>query len=401
VPRTGEHSSELLAGQARLFKLRQKFEKRKAPPNKRETAVDHGRSPHSPSYSSLAIPQQLPAHLGWNSANVTAVVRGKAKQDTTPQAPINREISQHQVKFKPNASENQSIKLFPDLVLKLLENGKESPGRIWLLLRHLDKLGCGWHTIHEVKQLLSTKSSPFRVCSWRQLRNLLNQGESLFWHRTNGRIWLHSLAKVVQALNLPRLTMRPVTMPVEILTQTIGKVRAHFYATFHSSRTDPKMANGPQKPISRKTITKLTHVHKRTQRRYEKITRVRQQNHFAVAGKATAENLERYSWQHGRASFQLTDYKGYQGKPGGCYTAWQLPNSYSGPHPLAPKGKQKRINQALSDLFMKGMTGNGQGRFETRYYANGRIAAKACNRQMTPELYWYDYQLKMWHFLKS
>jgi hypothetical protein len=178
-------------------------------------------------------------------------------------------------------------------------------------------------------------------------------------------------------------------------------VRAHFYATFHSSRTKNTKASTAEKPISRSTVAQITQVQVRTQRRYEKIARVQKRSHYAFAGKMSAEKNEEFSWQRGNAFFKFTDFKGLQGKPGNCYAAWQLPNSYAGPHQLAPKGKQKQINQALSDLFMKGMTGNKQGQFERRYFANGRLAAKAFNRQTNKELYWYDHQLKIWHFLKN
>ena len=44
----------------------------------------------------------------------------------------------------------------------------------------------------------------------------------------------------------------------------------------------------------------------------------------------------------------MKDFRGYQGKKGKTYLAWQLPNSYGGGHQQRPKGRQKRINRRLT-----------------------------------------------------
>ncbi|MCZ7668741.1 MAG: hypothetical protein M5U34_16855 [Chloroflexi bacterium] len=56
--------------------------------------------------------------------------------------------------------------------------------------------------------------------------------------------------------------------------------------------------------------------------------------------------------------------------------AWQLPNSYRVALAHRPKGRQKRINQMLSDLFMKGMTGNAQQVIEKRYFGDAARAVR-------------------------
>jgi hypothetical protein len=270
-----------------------------------------------------------------------------------------------------------------------------------LLLRYLDDNGRGWLHLETVKTWLTAPSSPWRVCGWRQLRNLLNQGEGNFWVRAHGRIWLRSVANVAVALQLPRLTLRPVELPVTVLTESIGQVRAQLYASFHSSRMIRTNEARPCAPIARATIADQTCVQPRTQRRYEKSARVRVKHHFAVGSQIGSEMGENIAWQHGSATFRLNDKKGRQGKIGQSYLAWQLPNSYTGPHPAQPQGQQKRINQVLSDLFMQGMTGNGQGRLEKRFYGHGRAAAAAYSRGVDHDIYWYDGRVQVWHCLEN
>ena len=305
-----------------------------------------------------------------------------------------------------------SIKLYPDIAAGMFQQELTAAGRVWLLLRHLDGDGRGWLDMVAVRAQLTGTESPWRVCGWRQLRNLLAEGESIFWVREDGRpanggrIWLRSAAHVAAALQVPRLALLPVALPVSVLILPIGQVRAHLYAAFHSSRAGQVAQGQSAAPIARDTIASLTHIIPRTQRRYEKAARVRASRNFAIGGKINGTAFEEAAWQHGRATFRLNDSKGSQGTKNQSYVAWQLPNSYTGPHRLQPKGQQKRINQALSDLFMQGMTGNGQGHMEKRFYGHGRAAAQAYNRGITQDIYWSDGRrgngrTNIWHCLAA
>lgn len=284
----------------------------------------------------------------------------------------------------------------------MLQHQLAAPGRVWLLLRFLDHLGKGWLSEAEIKTKLTGSRAAYPVCGWRQMRNLLAQGESVFWQRQNGRVWLRSPEKVAQSLAITRFSLPPVALPVTALTAGMRQVRAHLYATFHSSRTPAKAGSAAMAaPIARSTIAQLTHVQIRTQRRYDKIARVKTRRNLAIIGKSTPCRREKAGWQYGQAAFQLQDKKGKLGKKGQTYIACQLPNSYAGPHHRQAKGQQKRINQALSDLFMQGMTGNGQGRLEKRFYAHGRDAAAAYNRGTRQAIFWYDGQAQIWHHLAA
>ncbi len=196
------------------------------------------------------------------------------------------------------------------------------------------------------------------------------------------------------------------------MTQGIGTVRAHFYASFHSGRTSITSGKQEAKPIARETIKKLCNISRHTQRKYEKIARVGKHHNFAIGPQANPTNLKHLAWQKGQALFQLTDQKGKQGPPGITYLAWQLPNQYFGPHTHQPRGQQKRINRKLADLFTKGMTGNGEDMVESngiirskRFYGNGRMAVKAYNQQSSQEdIYWCSKQFnghntRFWHCL--
>lgn len=391
----GDRSTELLAAQQRLEQLQQQARERRLAAGLPVGQRDYGRTPpQSPSLSHIAT--QLPPHLGWESAAVTAVVRKGIQKEGIRDWRLEIEDCQTISNLQSPISTNETIKLYPDVAIGMLRQKQERAGRVWLLLRHLDNRGQGWLDLETIKTKLTGNGAVWPVCGGRQLRNLLNQGEGVFWVRADGRLWLRSVAKVAAALQVSKLTLKPVAMPVKVLTRTIGEVRAHFYAAFHSSRGMKAC-----KPIARETVAELTHVQPRTQRRYEKWARVKQQPHFAVGGRATAETIEATAWQHGRATFQLKDYRGKQGKPGQEYMAWQLPNSYAGPHDSQPRGQQKRINQALSVLFTQGMTGNGHGHTERRFFGHGRLAAQAYNRGVEHDIYWFDGRIGVWHCLES
>jgi len=374
--------------------------------------------------------EAVPAHLGWGSDAVTAVIRRHGQQETdcveddqdwlARLADLSRAELRETAVAKPTSTTNTTpatpnnpksairnpksddwVKLYPDIGLGMLRQEMAAPGRLWLMLRYLDQQGSGQIRIDIMRQRLTPKSSTLRLCGKRQLRNLLRDGEGVFWTRDKEHVWLFSAARVAYALDVERLTGQPVGVPVSALLDGIGSFRAHLYAAFHSGRTKETL-HGTQAcpersrramPIARDTLAGLSGVGESSQRAYETRAGVKVQANFAVGELAQEENRENRAWAQGQALFELKDYRGQQGKKGKTYLAWQLPNTYIGKHQKRPKGRQKRINRKLKDLVMKGMPGNVGGTSETQkpekvYYPNGKLAAKAYGRDPERELYW-------------
>jgi hypothetical protein len=234
---------------------------------------------------------------------------------------------------------------------------------VWLLLRHADAAGRGAMSEKEVARLLTGADSAQRICGRRQLANLLAAGDGLFWQRRAGRVWLRSAARVAAGLGVARLGGSPVGLPLAALTGSIGRVRAHLYASFHSGRQRTDLRTGrpqPRGPIARATLTALSAAAPNSQRAYERRAGVGRRSAVALGPPAAAVDEKEVAWRRGRALFHLRDTKGRHGRPGAVYLAWQLPNEYTGPHATLPRGRQKRLNRALADLFHNGMTGNGE-----------------------------------------
>jgi hypothetical protein len=306
------------------------------------------------------------------------------------------------------------IKLYPDIALALLRERLVAPGRLWLLLGYIDPSGRGWVDVDLARGRLTKQGSPLRLVGWRQMRKLLARGDGLFWQRDGRRIWLRSPLKVAASLRISHLSYRPVGLPVAELLQSIGQVRAHFYASFHSGRGREKAGNEHPAPIARATLGALCQTSRRTQRAYERRVGVQTQRNFAIGKPLTVADHQDQAWQRGRAVFQLNDRNGRAGRKGAAYTAWQLPNSYLGPHKKQPKGRQKRMNRKLADLFMKGMTGNGEranqinGDGDRRFFNSGATATTKYNRCPDGDIYWPcrehssspgSRQRQLWHCL--
>ncbi|UCG24426.1 MAG: hypothetical protein JSW55_20285, partial [Chloroflexota bacterium] len=235
----------------------------------------------------------------------------------------------------------------------------------------------------------------------------------LFWIRDNRRLWLRSPLKVAAALGVDRLSGRPVALPVSTLLQSIGLVRAHFYASFHSGRTPKKSKSTRAAPIARSTLQALCQTSRSTQRQYEKKAGVRKQRNFAVGKRLTVADFQNQAWDRGRAALHFKDHTGRVGREGTEYTAWQLPNSYVGPHETSSRGRQKRMNRKLADLLVKGMTGNDKQADHTepagaagrrRFFDNGVTAAASYNRCPDQDVYWRarrssTTRCQAWHWL--
>jgi hypothetical protein len=266
----------------------------------------------------------------------------------------------------------------------MLRQGQSSAGRIWLLLRYLDQTGRGWVTVDEARQQLTRKGADLRVVGWRQLRNLLHEGDELYWHRDEERIWLWGAARVATALDVERLTGLPVALPVTGLLNGMMTANAHLYASFHSGRKS-------NNPISRETLENVSGISARMQCLYDEITGTEKKRNIAIGEAHTPESVENRAFKHGGAMFSFTDYYGRQGPAKRHYIAWHLPNSYTGCHTKLQKGRQRKINKRI-DLVNIRARGNDVGvdPIKRVFHDGAAKAVKAHERNDKIDAYWYS-----------
>ncbi len=395
-------ASALRAAQQRLLVLRQQSRQQRAAVGLPSQTDEQGRrvgADDLPAFSPI-LPT-LPRHLGWHSQPVTQHLQKNCLPYAAQQPAAQPALQQRPLllpAYSPpdNDTKEAHITLYPDLALAMLRQGHAASGRIWLLLRHLDQEGRGWLSLAEARQQLTTPTAPWRVCGWRQLRNLLAQGDGIFWQRQRERIWLRSVPNAAAALGVSALATPAVLLPAHHLRQKIGAVRAHFYASFHSSRVKTTRSGRAQAaPIARITLEKLSLVTRHTQRRYEKTAGIQRQINIAVGAPPTPTEEQARASQHGHALFHFTDRRGKVGQAGQTYLAWQLPNSYSGPHAQRAPGQRRRLNRQLAVLLHEGITGNdktGSGirrnRSRQRFFSQGSQAVRHYNHTPDEDAYW-------------
>lgn len=274
----------------------------------------------------------------------------------------------------------ETLILHPTLATALLGHELAAAGRIYFLLRYLDASNQGWVTLETARERLADVSSPLRVCGWRRLRQLLHEGEGVLWQRDNARIWLTGAAKVAHKLGCQRLTGKAVEIPIKALLGGIQQVRAHFYASFHSGRAAA--------PISRETLRTITSVPERSQRLYDHVARIKRQTNLAIGEKYNHLNNEERCWQQGNGVFPFLDANGQRGAANGEYLAWQLPNSYQGPHQQHGHRSRKRLNQQLADLRNNVAVGNDKPKIDRVFWSDGAAAARAYNRNASQDHFW-------------
>ncbi len=270
-----------------------------------------------------------------------------------------------------------TLRVYPDIGLAALAAGQAAVYRVWLMCRHLDAAGQGWLEPAHIREQLAGEGSRWRLFSWRRLRQVLAEGNGRFWTRDeeNGRLWLHGAAKVAAALDVARLTGRPVALPVVHITAGIGEFKAHLYAAWHSGRK-------VETPISRACQQRITGIPERTQRHYCQAAGIERVTNIAIGPRHTAEAAQEQAWRHGRAAFTFIDVQGRQGERNGRYVAWQLPTSHKARHAQAARGRQKKINR---NLVTNGARGNSVDRL---FFAEAGRAGKAYSRDGGVDRYW-------------
>ncbi len=331
-----EVSPALAAAQRRLFALRAELNKKTA--------------------------KQPNGSGGWLDA-LKARVNGAAERvETTPVEPI---LIKEECEEKEAAAPAAFLAIVPDVAVAMLREERAAAGRIWWLLRGIDVTGQGAVKTAQARAQLATKGAAWRVCGWRQLRNLLGAGEGVFWERRNGTIWLRSLAKVAASLGVERVSAEAVRVPVADLLGTMGAVRATLYAAFHGGRGE----HGG--PIARQRLREVCGVCERSQIAYEQRRGVRSTPQFAVL----PNDVEAAAWRHGRAIFQIEDVRGKYGPAGAQVLVRQLPNRYTAKYAVSGRRK-RRLNRQLTDLLNMGTAGNGYSRFERMFWTDGAAAVK-------------------------
>ena len=146
-------SPALLAAQRRLEELRRSFQ----PLAASDELLAVNREP-------LAVDDELLV----DSCQPSAVsLRPSAKNDQ----PLTTNHQPPATNHQPPATDHSpsTTRLHPDIALGMLGRGLAAPGRIWLLLRYLDKSGRGWLHMDQVQERLCHKESNLRVCGRRQL----------------------------------------------------------------------------------------------------------------------------------------------------------------------------------------------------------------------------------------
>ncbi len=364
-------SPALAAANLRLFDLRQQAAQARA-----ETPP-----PADPTPQSNTTAPTIPAHLGWGSAALSrvihAIIREEEADPTPPPEPTHtlapqadadpQIVSEAETPSTPLAE--QILRVHPALLTAILNHEQVAVGRIWLLARHLDRQGRGWLSIDDLRQHLTDKNAPLRVCGWRRLRQLLKEGEGVFWQRdAHHRLWLRSTVKLTLALDLERLAGTPVALPLTDLLQSIGHVRAAFYASFHAGRN--------HQPISRQTLTDMTGVPERTQRAYDTRLHIDRVSNFSLTP-ITTDEKESY-WKNGRALFKFEDKLGRQGPAGQTYWGQRLPNSYHAPYLQLDHNGTKSVNRQLKhDLAKNGTQGNEFEKYPQLFHNDGKKAGRA------------------------
>jgi hypothetical protein len=308
-------------------------------------------------------------------------VVGKTHPNATPAAadyPLRPEEQKDELQGPPQQT---VVVIHPSIAMAILCQHLEAPARIYFLLRVIDQVGQGWLDLEDIRRQLTEKGSPLKVCGWRRLRQLLKQGEGIFWHRdSRDRLWLKGAHRIAYTLDCGRLQGFPIELPVETLLGGIQAVRAAFYAAFHGGRD--------ARPISRETLQELTGIPGRTQLEYDRVARVERKRNMAVGERYTAESAQEQAWQRGRAAFHFVDTEGLQGRAGREYVAWHLPNSYRAGYRRRSKGSRKRLNRKLADLVKKGIPGNDDRVVEKCFFPNGALAARQYNRDPERDAYW-------------
>jgi hypothetical protein len=276
------------------------------------------------------------------------------------------------------------VTTFGTITAAILRHDSGTIGRIWLVLRAYFA-GEGQSGMVSADLLGSALANAFPQYSQRHLRNLLQQGDGIYWQRDAfGRLWLTGAAKVAVRLGITRLQGTRVVIPLGDLTGKLTRMRTALHAAFHASRNH-------NNPISRSTLRDLTGISERSQREQSRAYGglIDAQANYSLDKVSDSACDQEHAFRYQKKSFNFVDTNGKQGQPGTTYLAHQLPNSYTGRYRTARHGRKRKINRQLTDnRVMQRARGTGWQQIEPVFYHDGAAVAHAVNRGDGGSLYY-------------
>jgi len=276
----------------------------------------------------------------------------------------------------------RTITAYPTLLNAIHKSQMIPAGRVYLLLRAYDQEGRGIVRIDDIRRLLTAKGSRWRCLGWRRLRQILRDGEGIFWNRyVKGRIWLQSPARIAAKLDCGRFRGDNIKLPVKPLLASIQSVRAHFFASFESGRREDT-------PISQAALATITGVPARTQRDYNKLLKRTAKKNITVTGLPfTPENIQNIAYEKQRSVFRFKDWTGKLfNHPGESYLAYRIADYRSRCHKVASRGRIRKINKAIQPSA-KLSPGNNGKHYRT-YHPSIDAAGAAYNRESDRDHYY-------------
>ncbi|MEM9775033.1 MAG: hypothetical protein AAF902_10660 [Chloroflexota bacterium] len=364
-------SNEILAAQEKLLQLRKKARQDRI---ERGLPVDINKTEAGQRVlkalvldgdtSKLSIMDrlaQLPSHLGWGGISAERRQKLVQKQGLScshlnsvenpkefspapdcaqPPTNLKREHT------TPICEPDPIVPIFAHVLDAIHRHKSDGAGRIWLLLRYIDKQkGEGRVKVRDARYQICDPVGRLKCLSKKRFQQLVRSGEGRFWHKSkDGRyLYYHSEARVAAALGLSDIRGLAVDVPVEDLLKPIRHVRALFYEAFHCGRGE-----GFNNPITRRVMQDRGMTDGRTQRQYEALRGIEKRSEFAVVSKYSKEAWNRAQFEDdderlGGPAFVYIDYKGILGKnpdrikrPKGrrhwhhIYIMRQIGNAYAG-----------------------------------------------------------------------
>lgn len=260
-------------------------------------------------------------------------------------------------------------KVYPSLWATARQRGLDNALRVYWLAYHLEPDKRGKLSIAALREALTAKGSELRAFGWRRLRQVLGEGEGVFWTRSKDAsgalcLWRHSPRRVLEALDGGRMRGKPVSVSVYAIAEGKHAYSAAMLSAWHAGRD-----NGA--PISQAGIRRLTDVAESTQRTYQKTAKIEARRNIALLGKKYTPDAYRAAlYEHGGGVFVIRGKHGAQ-------LARALPNSYTSSLEVLPRGRTRKINQHLVINAEQGKDGT----VKRVYFEKPTSAAAAASRE--------------------
>lgn len=249
----------------------------------------------------------------------------------------------------------ERLAIYPDVAVVAIKLEIVPEFRTWLSFHAASQNGVMF--TKDAYEIFTSKKSPYYLFGKKRMKQVLRNGEGLFWQtcRDNSVIRLAGKDVLAERLNIERLGLLPVYLETKYLFKSYKHTKAALLDAVYVSHNNP---------VSRIFTDSESGISVTTQKELEKLIGTKVSPNYLVIDES--ESKEDIAWKYSSKVVTRLDTSGkVTGEKGSLYLAAKMSNTYTSVQSPAGKGSLREYNKKNSSRRIPRVSGKSKRLYST------------------------------------